>query len=237
MADRQTPQQDLIQEGKNCRIRADSQRQRQDRYEREARILRQHPQAVSHVLPERVHLQSSSASLLQPHTVEGVPRRHVGENHFVSDFQPVQYLDRVYRASPQLYIDAHRFSSVIYNLENSDRARFLTVHRAAHEKHVLYVRDLYGSINAQIRPRTIGQWIRDRHIHGHRAVYDGGVDARNTPIDYSIPRVDRRFLTNLHILGLCFRNLDFRFEFLRISHPRQVCPWRDVLAHFNGHKL
>src|SRR5207253_7839264 len=53
---RQPPQQYLIEQGKDRRIRADAQRQRQNRNEGKARILPEHPQAVAHVLQERVHL-------------------------------------------------------------------------------------------------------------------------------------------------------------------------------------
>jgi len=69
------------------------------------------------------------------------------------------------------------------------------------------------------------------HIHGHRPFTTEGVDARNTPIDYSIPRVDVALLTNLHILGLRFPHLDFRFEFFFGSATRaRFVPGVDVLA-------
>src|SRR6266849_5138336 len=53
---RQSAQQDLVQQGKNSGIRANPQRQREDRDQRKARVLGQHPQAVPHVLQKRVHL-------------------------------------------------------------------------------------------------------------------------------------------------------------------------------------
>src|SRR6266446_1353102 len=53
---RKPPQQHLIEQGKDRRIRADAQRQGQNRNECKARVLPEHPQAVAHVLQERVHL-------------------------------------------------------------------------------------------------------------------------------------------------------------------------------------
>jgi len=148
--------------GKNCRIRADSQRQRQDRYEREARILRQHPQAVSHVLPERVQSSILQRLATSERTRSKASHADMSERRITLSptFNPSQYLDRVYRASPHFTLTRNRFSSVIDNLENSDRARFLTVHRAAHEKHVLYVREslrFHQRLNSG--RRTIGQWM------------------------------------------------------------------------------
>src|SRR6266581_1333843 len=63
--DRKPPQQHLIEQGKDRRVRADAQRQRQNGNKRKAGILPKHPQAVAHVLQERVHLFFPPASPLR----------------------------------------------------------------------------------------------------------------------------------------------------------------------------
>ena len=51
----QRPQQHCVDDAKNGGVRANSQRQRQNRYAAEPRIFCQHSQTVSEVLPERLH--------------------------------------------------------------------------------------------------------------------------------------------------------------------------------------
>src|SRR5205823_14923218 len=53
--DREPAQEHLIQERENGGVRADSQSEGHYRNCGEPRILQQHPEAVSHVLPQRVH--------------------------------------------------------------------------------------------------------------------------------------------------------------------------------------
>ena len=46
------------------------------------------------------------------------------------------------------------------------------------------------------------------------------IDPRYVPVYHPIPRVNGRFLPNGHVFRLRLRNLDFRFQLLRVSHSR-----------------
>jgi hypothetical protein len=55
MIHRQFLEHDSVNEAEDRRVRANSQRQRQHSNRGESRLLRQHPEPVPRVLPERVH--------------------------------------------------------------------------------------------------------------------------------------------------------------------------------------
>ena len=57
------------------------------------------------------------------------------------------------------------------------------------------------------------------------------------PVHYAIPRINRCLLPNLHVFRLRFRYLYLCLQFLWISHARQVCAGRYMLAHFHWHQL
>src|SRR6266487_6881686 len=243
ISDRQPPQQHLVQKRKDGRVRANSQRKSQNGDRRESRILPEHPQAIAHVLPDRVHsfppqnIRLEKPKLLQPDSIVVVPLGHVGENHFVSDLQSFHHFDGVHRTPPQLYIDAHGFRSVINDLEDSDRAVCLAMDRSAHVKHILQILERDRAVHTQVRSRSLRQRVCDGHVHSHRPVLYRGIDSGNVAVHHSVPRIDRCLLPDGHVLRLRLRNLDFRFEFLRIGHPRQVCTWCHMLPHLHRHEL
>src|ERR1700688_160328 len=61
---RQASQHNLVHERKNRGIGADTKGERKNRHGGEARILRQHAQPVTDILPERVHRQRSRTNQL-----------------------------------------------------------------------------------------------------------------------------------------------------------------------------
>ena len=111
------------------------------------------------------------------------------------------------------------------------------MYRPTHKKHVLQILESDRAVHAQIRPRTQGKGVVDSHVHRNRAVNHRWIDSRNVPVYHPVPRIDRSYLSRQHVFGLRLRNLDFRFEFLWISHPRQVCAGSHVLADVHWHKL
>src|SRR6266436_8982279 len=69
--------QDAVHHAEDCRVRADSQHQRQNRKSGESRIPAYHTQSVSQVLPQ----------ILQPHAFPHVPR-HLFHQFHISEFSP-----------------------------------------------------------------------------------------------------------------------------------------------------
>ena len=63
------------------------------------------------------------------------------------------------------------------------------------------------------------------------------IDARDAPFDDAVARVDFRLLTELDVLGLRFRDLDFRLQPARVRDAGEVRARGDLLADFDRHQL
>ena len=57
------------------------------------------------------------------------------------------------------------------------------------------------------------------------------------PRDDAVARVDFGLLAELDVLGLGFRDLDFRLEAARVGDAGEVGARRDLLADFDRHEL
>src|SRR5580704_11574634 len=56
---------------------------------------------------------TADAPLLQPDAVESIPGRHVGQNHLVAHFQPINDFDGVDATPPQLHVYARGLRAVL----------------------------------------------------------------------------------------------------------------------------
>src|ERR1043166_9822438 len=72
---------------------------------------------------------------LQPHAIEGIPVRHVRENHLIADVQSRKNLDRVDRGGSELHLHPSR-RAVGVDLEEPGRALFLPERGTADIQHV-----------------------------------------------------------------------------------------------------
>src|SRR5438105_3517675 len=70
-------------------------------------------------------------ALFELDPVEGVPRRHIRQDHAIACFQPRDDFDEVHRASAELYLYA-RCTAVGIDFEDADRALLLTERRSPH---------------------------------------------------------------------------------------------------------
>ena len=85
--------------------------------------------------------------------------------------------------------------------------------------------------------RAFGQLAVERDVDRDRAVLHGRIDAGHHPVDDAIARVDAGLLADLNVLGLRFRDLDFRLEPTGIRDAGEVGAGRDLLAHFHRDDL
>src|SRR5437016_1607588 len=80
-------------------------------------------------------LYARGALLVQLYSVVTVVLRHIRENHYIPDLQPVLDLDGGYRGAAQCYLDFVRVLTVRLQLEELNRALLLPEYRPAHEHH------------------------------------------------------------------------------------------------------
>src|SRR5690242_13042820 len=244
-----------IQVDEHRSVGADAYGKCKYRYQGESWIFGQHSHAIAQVLPKRLHqplpalrtlfiLAVSAPTayekphpLFEPDTIEVVPLRHVGENHFVPDLQAFADFNGVHRAASEYDVHPHSFRSIIHELEDSYLAVRLAIDGPTHVKHIFQVLKLDGSIHTQVGPRSQRERIGYMHVHSHGSVLDGRIDSENAAIHNAISRVYRRFLSGHYVLCLCLRNLYFRLEPFRISYSRELCSGRHLLSLFHRHKL
>src|SRR2546422_7252058 len=60
---------------------------------------------------------------------------------------------------------------------------------------------------------------------------------RSTLFPYTTLFRSLRFLSDANVFDLGLRNLEFRFEVLRLDHARQICSWDNLLPFLGGHLL
>ena len=97
-----------------------------------------------------------------------------------------------------------------------------------------------GAIHAQIGTRAGGKRALQGHIHRHRTVQNGGIDARYTALDQPVrtpsgqPCVDDGGLPIGYILDLGFRDLQLGLELGGLRHLAQRRTGHHLLAHLDG---
>src|SRR5262249_21165836 len=120
----------------------------------------------------------------------GVPARHIGENHLIAGLETVEDFGGADGITAQRNRYANRRFSILNEFEQIDLAVRLCLDRPADVHHVFQSFELYGSSHAQVWSRAFGQRLIERHIHCHRAVLYGGVDANDVASDGRAMRVD-----------------------------------------------
>src|SRR5580698_1862879 len=185
--------------------------------------------------------QTSSAKhpcgLLQPNAIDVVPLRHIGQDDFVADVQARQNFHGVDRVAAQLDVDALGVGIVRHDFEEADRRIGLTVHRPADIQNVFQVLEGDRAVHAEVGARAERKRVVDADIHGDRAVDDRGIDADHVAIYDTVARIDGRALTDDDVLRLCFRNLDFSFQFFWIGDARDVCANGYALTNIDREQL
>src|ERR1700689_2996269 len=106
---------------------------------------------------------------------------HVGEDDLVSDLQAIEYLDGVHRRAPGLHVDAHRFCTVIHNLEQRNRGICRGLHWASHVENVLDPFDINGGVDFESSPGSSGHVI-EGELHAARVVCWGWGHVADVPV-------------------------------------------------------
>src|SRR5262245_12694797 len=140
---------------------------------------------------------------VQPDALRSVLGRHVREDHPIAFAETLEGLDGAHRAASELDGDSLRAIPSRIEPEDSDGALLLAEGRAPHEEHVVEPLELDRPVHAEIRPGPLRQRSIERHVDGHGAVHDGGVDPDDVAGDESVARIDRDRLAHLHVAHLC----------------------------------
>ena len=123
---------------------------------------------------------------------------------------------------PSLTCTRSAFDAVRADLEQADGALVLAERRAPHEQHVVQPFELDRAVDAQVGHGALRQIAGQRHVHRARAVLHRRIDARDAAFDDAVARVDFGLLADLNVLGLRFRDLDFRLQPARIGDAGEV---------------
>src|SRR6185437_5247739 len=111
---RQRIQQHAVHDAENRRVRSNSERQRQYRNRRKSRRLRQHPQRISNILHQRVHVS--------PRALRLSPPVHVAQASACAPFPCV-----LWSTAPRRRFDS-RFWFFVFVLSFADRWPLITPH-------------------------------------------------------------------------------------------------------------
>src|SRR5260370_10909084 len=164
------------------------------------------------------------ACLVQLNSIVTVIRRHVRQNHLVPNLQAILDLDASHRTLSQLHLHLVSISPVRLQFEKGRRAVLLPEHWPAHVHHIAQSCQLDGAIHAQVGTRVLWKSVfsnDQRHVHGHRPIQNGRIDARYPAFNKTITRIDDRVLTDGDIFYLCFGDLQLGLQLGGLRHLAQ----------------
>src|ERR1700688_349382 len=99
--------------------------------------------------------------------------------------------------------------SVGSQFEHTDGAVLLPERWTPDIKHISHPLQVDRSVNAQVRPRALGQIAGEFDIDRYRSVLHRRIDSHYRARDHAVVSIDRSELSNLHVARLRLGDLQY----------------------------